>query len=589
MVPILADIKKVDVRRGKRGQTIITAQLEDDSGTINAMWFNQAYITATLRNTKRAVFIGEPKPHYQTRKPVLMAPKIEAKLSILPIYSLTASLTSRFLNHLIKSVLEQLVIKDDLSASERKKHDLISLKKAYHQVHLPQSMDQVKAGQRRLVFDELFNIQKELAKIRQDRQGKQSLPIADDVALLKEFVAGLEFKLTDDQKKAIWQMTKEMASTKEPMHRLLNGDVGSGKTVVAAALALLTVKSGHRAVVLAPTEILALQHEKTFSNLLQSFNVSVGLVTAKTKDWQADVLVGTHALISNQAKLDNIGLVVIDEQHRFGVEQREKIVNMSAQNEIWPHLLSLTATPIPRSLALVLFGDLDISVLKEKPQNRQHIETQVIVPSQEDVAYQAIAYAASKNEQSYVVCPLIERVVNESLVEDERQSVTAVYKRLHERIFPDLKIAVLHGKHQSEKKGEILSKFRDGKIDILVATSVVEVGVDIPNATVMLIESAERFGVAGLHQLRGRVGRSDKKAQCFLMVRESSSQALSRCQKVASTNDGFILAQFDLGSRGPGDLVGIAQKGINKLFLDNLDFDLIKSAQELAHNHIIES
>ncbi len=577
---ILANVTKVSKRQTRSRKVIIEATLTDTTGSISAIWFNQPYLENTLKRTKQAVFWGPVNRHWQNGLPVLTAPKIESSPKLIPIYSVAKGLSSRQLNGLVAAVLRQIIIKDKLPVKVRQAADVIDLTRALNYIHLPVSAGDIASAKRRLLFDQLYNLQCRLALAKKKLAASASAVVAADVALLKQFVSTLSFELTSHQRQAIWQMAQELAGTK-PMHRLLNGDVGSGKTVVAAALALLTVKTGWRVVVMAPTEILVQQHVNTLKGLLESFKVSVGQVTAHKKELTADILVGTHALLSDSVELSEIGLIVIDEQHRFGVKQRTKLRRKATAKNRAPHVLTLTATPIPRSLALVLFGDLDVT-LNQLPAGRQPITTSVVQSKDEERVMLAMESAVKRGEQAYVVCPLIEEQRGEDLFIDEKMSVKKVYDQFKVGRFSKYRVGLLHGQLDSAEKERVLVNFRDGKIDILVSTSVVEVGVDIPKATVMLIESADRFGIAQLHQLRGRIGRRDLPATCYLMVREPSEQALSRCQQVAGSQDGFALAQFDLNQRGPGELVGIAQKGINQSFLKDLDVSLLEVAQRLA-------
>lgn len=581
---VLARVSQITKRQSRSRKSIVSAQLTDDSGTIEATWFNQPYLESTLKRTRQALFWGPVNQHWQTGAPVLMAPKIETAPRVVPIYSTTTGLSSRQLQKMITAITGQLVLPDHLTPALREQADVVELSRALHYLHQPLTMTDVATAKRRLLFDELYALQLRLAQAKQKLLQHRTTRITADAALLKKFVATLPFTLTDDQRQAIWQMALELDQT-QPMHRLLNGDVGSGKTVIAVALMLLTVKSGQRAVLMAPTEILVQQHRATITNLLQPFGVSVGLVTAGTKELTADILIGTHALLSKDVTLPNVGLVVIDEQHRFGVRQRTLLRRRATEGQRAPHVLALTATPIPRSLALILFGDLDITVLHGLPAGRLPITTTVVQPADEQRVYDTMHTAIARQEQVYVVCPLIEEQRGDELIVDERQSVKAVFERLNKGAFAGAKMELLHGQLPSAAKERLLTAFRDGQIDILISTSVVEVGVDIPRATVMVIESAERFGIAQLHQLRGRIGRRQLPATCYLLVREPTDAALARCQRVASTLDGFELAQFDLQQRGPGELVGLAQKGLNPLFLGDLDVALLETAQRLAREN----
>lgn len=580
------EVRSVTARRSRQGKVIVTALLADDTGLLPAVWFNQPYRKGMLRVGQKMIFAGAVGREWKTGGLSLASPLTETKPRVVPLYSLTRGVTSRLLSSLAAQALTLVEVADHLSDEARQQADVVDLMTAYRYLHQPVSMDQVRAGHRRLAFDQLYSLQVELAKIRASRAAQPTVKIEADVSLLKDFVRQLPFKLTDDQRRSIWEMAQEMGVSSNPMYRLLNGDVGSGKTVVAAALALLTVKAGWRVIMMAPTEILATQHESTLAKLLAPFGIDVGLVTARVKNDQSAVLVGTHAVLGAIDR-QKVGLVIVDEQHRFGVEQREQLVEQSKHdNQLVPHFLSLTATPIPRSLALALFGDLSLSFLRQLPAGRQPIATTVLAGNQVADAYAAIRAAAARGEQAYVVCPLIEEPSGDGLVLDERRGVTTVWQTLSRDIFPDLKVGMLHGRLKPKEKEQVIAQFNQGEINILVSTSVVEVGVDVPNATVMLIESADRFGVAQLHQLRGRVGRSDKPSTCWLILRSDEESAKQRCERVASTMDGFALAQFDLTQRGPGDLIGLTQKGINPIFLKDLDVTLLQQAHELARKSV---
>jgi len=583
---VSAEVATVSARRSRKGQVIVTALLRDRSGSIPAVWFNQPYRKGMLKVGERAIFAGRVARDWQTGSRSLTSPLSEKRPRIIPLYSLTKGVTSRLLLSLVAAALPKTVLEETLPAEALKVADVVDRQTAYQYLHLPTSMDQIRSGHRRLAFEALYELQRELALTRQQRRRQPSIAVPANVALLKKFVAGLPFTLTATQRQAIWTMAQEMEQAESPMYRLLNGDVGSGKTVVAAALALLTVQAGWRVLFMAPTELLAAQHAVTLRRLLHPHKIEVGLLTANTKDDGRPVMVGTHALLSPKQH-QQVGLIVIDEQHRFGVHQREKLVTLSQHPDgTVPHVLSLTATPIPRSLALALFGDLDVTPLRAVPKGRLETKTAVLTEGQIGVAYEGIRQAVARGEQVYVVCPLIEEPSGDGLIIDERQSVRQVWNELSKKIFPDLRVGLLHGRMKPAEKEAAIGQFNDGGCDILVATSVVEVGVDVPNATVMVIEGAERFGVAQLHQLRGRVGRSTKQSHCWLVVNANDGAAHERCERVAATTDGFALARFDLTQRGPGDLIGLAQKGLNPIFLQDIDTVLLQQAHDLARAEV---
>jgi len=426
---------------------------------------------------------------------------------------------------------------------------------------------------------------------------------------IKKFVEGLPFELTKDQKVAAWEILQDLERT-EPMNRLLEGDVGSGKTVVAAMSMYNAILNGYQAVIMAPTEILASQHYETLKQVFEKYDVRVGLLTrsqfqvlhhkfskksktaqkeetiAKIKDGTVQIVVGTHALLTEDVKFKKLGFVVVDEQHRFGVEQRKTIREKSGQKNTMPHFLSMTATPIPRSFALTLYGDLDLSIIKTKPSGRKAIQTRYVEPKNREKAYDFIRSQVRQGRQVFVICPLIEESTKDEkhlVSSDEKKTVMKEYEKLSQEIFPDLQVGYLHGKLKPTEKQQTMHEFAAGKVDVLVSTSVVEVGVNVPNATVMMIEDAQQFGLAQLHQFRGRVGRSDHQSYCFLFSDTTSQLAQSRLQFFEKTLDGFALAEFDLETRGPGEVYGTAQSGMMNLRLATLqDTDIIRQARNLA-------
>jgi ATP-dependent DNA helicase RecG len=514
---------------------------------------------------------------------------------------------------------------------------LVTLNEAIDNLHFPKSLDHLGKARKRIAFDELFLISLR-AKIGCQEIEKASAPAINiNEKLIKEYVSSLPFSLTNDQRKAAWQIVKDLDQG-TPMNRLLNGDVGSGKTVVAAIAAYAVIKSGYRVVLMAPTEVLASQHYQTFCGLFSNLDISVGLLTSSIKKLvvnpkseilnpkqiqnmenskfpnnpvKADIVIGTHALLQKSINLENVGLIIVDEQHRFGVRQRA-LLKDKTDNKIKPHFLSMTATPIPRTLHLSLFGDLDISIISEKPKNRKEIKTRFVEPENRSKAYEFIRNQIKNGRQAFVICPLIEDVDDSSLMsssdlirgssnnnsrfqiksgmttqgelfDQDRKSVMKEYEKLRKEVFPEYKVAMLHGKMKPKEKDEILGQFAAGKSDVLVSTSVIEVGINVPNATVMMIEDAERFGLAQIHQFRGRVGRAEHQSFCFLFSNTKNPKAFQRLKSLEAVSDGFRLAEIDLENRGPGEIFGILQSGQLELKMASFsDRILIEEAAEAA-------
>jgi ATP-dependent DNA helicase RecG len=494
-----------------------------------------------------------------------------------------------------------------------KRQNLFGISEAVRQIHFPVSIKKAEVAKRRLAFDELFLVQLYMLKQKKKWQENDAVSVKFDDKLQREikcFVESLPFKLTRAQKVASWNIIKDLEKSK-PMNRLLEGDVGSGKTLVALIAALVVVKSGYQVAFMTPTEILARQHfleaVKRFKS--KSTSINIALLTGnesricgeekekkisrkklleEIRSGKVDLLIGTHSLIQESVVFKNLAFSIVDEQHRFGIDQRARMQRevLSAKDGLKtvPHLLSMTATPIPRTLALTVYGDLDLSVLDEMPKGRQKIITKLVAPANRNLAYKFIHGQVKKGRQVFVICPLIE----ESDVLGVK-SVTEEYEKLSEKVYPDLKIGLLHGKMKPREKEEIMQKFSDREIDVLVSTSVVEVGIDVPNATVMLIEGADRFGLAQLHQFRGRVGRGRHQSFCFLFTDSTSSTAHQRLKALVKSSDGFELAEQDLKIRGPGELVGIRQSGLPDLAMASLsDAELIKNARKEAER-LIES
>jgi len=525
----IAEIK--NTRLFHKRMVLTEGLIKDNSGTIKAVWFN----------------------HHET-----------------------AGLSSRYLRYLIKPLLPLTAQTTDfLPETIKKKFKLMDLAQAIRQIHFPDNSRLAEAARYRLGFDELFLIHLTTLKQKQKLNQEKAPIIPFEPNLIKSFVKSLPFKLTDDQRKAAWQIFQDIAKDR-PMNRLLDGDVGSGKTILAIMAGLSVAKSGYQVALMAPTEILAKQHFETFKNFLEKEKIKIGLLTSSNKlkiDKRIDIIIGTHALIQKNVKFDNLALAIVDEQHRFGVAQRAAL-----QEKTIPHLLSMTATPIPRTLALTIYGDLDISLLKEMPKGRQKIITKIVAPTDRQKTYNFIKKQVKQKKQVFVICPLIDESDKLSV-----KSVSQEYKKLSEKVFPKLKIAMLHSKLKPKEKEEIMKKFKEGKTDILVSTSVVEVGIDVPTATVMMIEGADRFGLAQLHQFRGRIGRGSVQSYCFLFADSTAKKTRQRLKAVLTAKNGFELAEKDLKIRGPGDFSGVRQWGLPDLAMASLNnLELIQKSRQAA-------
>lgn len=583
---IRGTIEKIASRRGwKSRSTIVEALVSDISGSIKVVWFNQPYIAKNLAIGDEVFLTGMVKK--STYGTAMQSPEYEKVIAgraathtarIVPQYALTAGITQKQMRFFVKQALDLLLpIADPLPQEIREEYSLLSLSDALRAIHFPEDNDQFYAAQRRLDFEEIYTLRLAVSQLRQDISDQAAPVVAFQEAAVKAFVDSLPFTLTGAQKKVAWAALKDMERG-FPMNRLIEGDVGSGKTVVAALAMLNVALAGYQSVLMAPTEILALQHYEGLRNLLSAHGITIGLMTSSYKEGPKDaqIMVGTHALIQTGVAFERLGLAVVDEQHRFGVRQRKLLKEQSGDATTMPHLLSMTATPIPRSLALTLYGDLDLSVIDEMPAGRKPITTRVIQATERKKAYEFIEERVGAGEQAFVICPIIEE--SDKL---QVKAVTTEYERLSEHVFPNLRLEVLHGKMKSAEKEAIMNRMRDGKIDILVATSVIEVGVDIPNATMMVIEGAERFGLAQLHQFRGRVGRSDKQSYCFLFASSRSQESTARLKAMTESNNGFELAEKDLALRGAGQVYGTQQSGMDESTLHALaQPELIAQAQD---------
>lgn len=573
----------------KRHMRLTRALASDDSGQIGLLWFNQPFLIRLLKPGTIWLFAGRIETDYKSNL-TMVAPVIERHEQILPVYSETAGLTSKVIRKLLYQLRPMMIEMEDwLPEKIRSTQRLSPISQALIKIHFPETLEQISLAKRRLAFDELFLL---LLKVRIAKQSlnQAKAPLCpSDIEKLKQFISSLPFTLTDSQRLASWEIIKDLGRT-VPMNRLLEGDVGSGKTVVGAIAAYNATAAGYQAVWLTPTEILAHQHYQTCEKLLAPAKVKVGLLTSATTKKitpeleNYNLIIGTQAVIQDKVQFSRLGLVIVDEQHRFGVNQRNRLLNGGAKSPI-PHLLSMTATPIPRSLALTIYGDLDISRLQTVPAGRQPVITRFVDPQHRQQAYDFIRRQIKAGRQAFVVCPLVEESTDQVLGQlqlelAERKAATAEYQKLSNMIFPDLRVGLIHGKLKPAEKQTVMTMFNGGRIDILVATAVIEVGVDIPNATVMMIESADRFGLAQLHQFRGRVGRAAHQSYCFVFTDSTDLATYERLRVFSDTSSGFDLAELDLELRGPGQLAGLKQSGLSNLKLASLaDIALIRQAK----------
>ncbi len=627
-VSIQGEIVKITNRQiFPRHMTITTAIVRDDSGAINAVWFNQPYIAnslieGTIVSMAGKVNLGKhgihlSSPSYEKIGSINYIEPFNQNLAhtsgLIPTYPETEGISSKYLRFLIKPVVTNLKIIDHLPEEVRKRNDFLTLEKAIKLIHYPDHQEDANKAKERLAFDDLFLFQIKALLERRRVNRLQSISIKFSQAEIKDFIATLPFELTKDQKIAAFEILKDLEKS-YPMNRLMEGDVGSGKTIVALIAAFQVAKEGSQSVFMAPTEVLAQQHYKNILELVKNQKINIALLTSSQakindrtvkksdlkkiiSDGWADIIIGTHAVIQKDIIFKKLALVIIDEQHRFGVSQRAALVKNDSTDYV-PHLLSMTATPIPRTLALTIYGDLDISIIKEKPKNRQKIMTRVVMPSERIGAYQFIREEVIRGRQVFVVCPRIEieNLSKEALrhaqgkpfsqmkmVWAEVRAVEEEYKKLSTEIFPDLKVAMIHGKIKPKEKSEIMDTFKSNGISILVSTSVIEVGVDIPNATIMMIENSERFGLAQLHQFRGRVGRDIHQSHCLLFSSTPDKTINKRLKALVDTDDGFLLAEKDMAIRGPGQFYGVQQSGLPDLAMASLtNVDLIKKARAEA-------
>lgn len=586
IIGIVSDINTNHIY--KRHLTITTATFTDESGSITATWFNQPYIESSLSTDKQLRVSGKLQLDKKGQLH-FSAPSIErvertptSTGRLVPIYPETAGITSKWIRWQIQMLFEKdFIIEDILPQNILDELSLPSAQNAIKLIHFPRTEADYVVAQKRFIFEEMFILQLITLRARADLAREKAQKIPFNETLIKDFVKQLPFTPTNAQRKSAFQILTDMNTT-TPMNRLLNGDVGAGKTLVAIIAALQCVKAGQQVAILAPTEVLAVQHFNTFLTFLEKYDISIGLLTGSykihgthtaltqntmrkkilenIKSGNIKIIIGTHAIIQEDVAFKNLSLIIVDEQHRFGVAQRAMLTKKSIESNdgeknTVPHFLTMTATPIPRTFALALFGDLSVSLLDEKPLNRKEIKTTLIHPNNRKKIYDQIKKHLDKGRQAYIILPLVE----ESEMLQDVRAATEEFERLSHEDFSTYKLGLMHGRLKSTEKEKLMRKFTDGTIDILISTSVVEVGVDVPNATMMIIENAERFGLSQLHQFRGRIGRGEHQSYCFLFSTHFNSTRLRSMEKYS---DGFKLAEIDLKLRGPGEFLGAQQSGL---------------------------
>lgn len=577
-----------------RKMTVTKVKLSDSTGSVNAVWYNQPFIKNALKKDEEYIFTGIYKKSGYRRE--VSSPEFEKAGTdkeilgggrIVPVYPLTSGISQKVLRSLIKTTLDAVKtqLPEFLPLEMRKKYMLCERNFAISNIHFPENDESFFIARKRLVFEELFVLQTALFILKGTAKRNDGI-VFKTKGISEESEKAFGFGFTKAQKKVIAEICADV-SKGIPMNRLIQGDVGSGKTAVAMTAALMAVKNGYQAALMAPTEVLASQHYESFKEFFDKFGIKVCLLKGSLKKkekeavkelistGEADVIVGTHAIIQEDVEFKKLGLVITDEQHRFGVKQR----NVLSEKGINAHVMVMTATPIPRTLALILYGDLDVSVIDELPPGRQHIDTFAVNSSYHQRAYGFIRKEVENGRQAYMVCPMIEE--NDAI---EAKSVMQMIDEVSQTDFKGLSVAVLHGKMKADEKERIMKDFAENKIQILISTTVIEVGINVPNATIMLIENAERFGLSQLHQLRGRVGRGKYQSYCILVTDSKSEVTKERMKVMKKTNDGFEISETDLKLRGPGEFFGTRQHGVPQLKIANLykDADILSQAQAAA-------
>ena len=583
-VCIKAKVLRVEAEKKRNGMTLYSVFCEDDTAQMTALLFNQRFLAESLREGREYLFYGRLSGGFLFRK--MSSPKVVpvSNKAIEPIYPASKELSSKQIKNLIKTAISLVKLPETLNEEIRERNKLCSLEFALQNIHFPLNREAFLAAQKRLVFEELFILRTGLGLLK-TAEGKKTGYVIKQ-GYLSDFKELLSFKMTSAQERVIKECMRDMFSGYS-MNRLVQGDVGSGKTVIAAALMYSAAKNGFQSAMMVPTEILAVQHYKTLLKLTEKTGINCALLTSSVKkkekdqikvalkNGEIDVIVGTHSLINGDVEFKNIGLVVTDEQHRFGVNQRGDL-SLKGEN---PHTLVMSATPIPGTLGLILYGDLDISVVDEYPAGRQKIDTYLVDSSYRPRIYNYIKKFLNEGRQGYIVCPLVSDGEEVDII-----SAKEYYVNLKEGEFKDYNLGLLHGKMSSKEKDQVMAKFSNGEIQLLVATTVIEVGIDVPNAVIMVIENAERFGLSALHQLRGRIGRGEYKSDCILITDNTSEDTKKRLEVIKNTTDGFLIADEDLKLRGPGDFLGSRQHGLPPMKIADLfaDRDILELAGEEA-------
>ncbi len=617
---ISGEVKKIDIKRTwKRRMVIVEALIVDDSGAIKATWFNQPYVGKILKVNSFYNFSGKlssggreiylSNPSYE---PAISKSEIKHTAGLIPIYSETRGLTSRGIRYILKPILSDVEeVKEFIPEDILKSNKIPEINSAIKKIHFPKNKEEIDSAKKRFSFENIFLLELNNIKTKLDMEREKAHNLGIEKEEVELLIKKLPFELTKTQTRSLYEIIGDL-NKNHPMNRLLEGDVGSGKTIIVAIAAILTAQKSKQVALMAPTEVLALQHlntfQKVFGTYLKSEKIGFGILTSglKQKDkkeikskivsGEIKIIIGTHSLIQKDLIFNDLGLIIIDEQHRFGIEQRGALVksevsHANEENKILPHFLSMSATPIPRTLALTLFGDLELSIIDELPKGRKPILTKLVPNENRAKAYNFVKEKIREGRQVFVVCPRIEKSKpdeNEKEVSNkipdkwkDAKTIEEEYENLSKNIFPEFSVGFIHGKIKSEEKEKIMKNFKDNKIQILIATSLIEVGIDVPNATIMIIEGSEYFGLSQLYQLRGRIGRGEHQSFCLLFSDSKNASSNSRLNALIKAKNGFELAEIDLKLRGPGEILGDKQTGLPDIAMDALkDIKLIKSVRD---------